>query len=200
MKSSQVERLQQLGELREKGVLTEEEFAAQKAALMGDGTGAPSGEGRRTLVIVGVVALLLIAGAAVGAYFYGQSTRDEEAARKGGYAAGFANGGEQMKMNYGAGGDGYLPIWKDGYRQGKKDGKAVGREAGYKSGAKAGEASAFEGYDGGWDIGSWYLIKIGTGDAVGSSAKYSIPTRVGPMKDSLMYLMCDGNICTRPNE
>jgi hypothetical protein len=37
LKKGQIERLSQLGELREKGLLTDEEFASQKAIVMGDG-------------------------------------------------------------------------------------------------------------------------------------------------------------------
>jgi hypothetical protein len=45
MKASQLERLRQLGELREKGLLTEDEFEEQKRGVMGSGS-APSATGR----------------------------------------------------------------------------------------------------------------------------------------------------------
>lgn len=201
MKANDVERLRQLGDLRDNGVLTDEEFAAQKAVLMGDGA-APSNGGRRRLAVLAALAGLLVAGAGVSGYFYGQSTRDEDAARDRGYDSGVF----VTKAEYTPGSDRYQRIYDKGYALGKSSGKAAGlaegkiagREAGYESGTKDGAESAFEGYEGGWEVGSWYLIKVGTGQEAGTSAKYSIPTRVGPMKSSLVYLLCDGGICTRP--
>jgi Short C-terminal domain len=68
MKASQLERLLQLGDLREKGLLTDEEFAEQKAAVMGSSSEAPE-PGRRTRWIGRVVVLLSLAVAGVALYF-----------------------------------------------------------------------------------------------------------------------------------
>jgi hypothetical protein len=66
MKASQLERLRQLGDLREKGLLTDEEFAVQKAAVMGSSEAPPEPGGRgRWLGRMVVVLSLAVAGVAL---------------------------------------------------------------------------------------------------------------------------------------
>jgi hypothetical protein len=66
MKASQLERLRQLGDLREKGLLTDEEFAEQKTAVMGGGERPPERGGRsRWLGRIAVVLSLAVAGVAL---------------------------------------------------------------------------------------------------------------------------------------
>jgi Short C-terminal domain len=66
MKASQLERLRQLGDLREKGLLTDEEFAEQKTAVMGGREPLPERGGRsRWLGRIAVVLSLAVAGVAL---------------------------------------------------------------------------------------------------------------------------------------
>jgi hypothetical protein len=68
MKASQLERLRQLGDLREKGLLTDEEFAEQKAAVMGSSE-AVLERGGRSRWLGRMVVLLSLAVAGVALYF-----------------------------------------------------------------------------------------------------------------------------------
>jgi hypothetical protein len=83
-----------------------------------------------------------------------------------------------------------------GKREGESAGKHEGETAGKREGETTGQNESFEGYSGGWEIGSWYLIKVGSGAESGLKGKYAIPTRVGPMKVGRAYSLCGSSeIC-----
>ena len=69
MKASQLDRLRQLGDLREKGLLTDEEFAQQKAAVMGSREAQRSEARRGTRWMDRIAILLAVALAGVALYF-----------------------------------------------------------------------------------------------------------------------------------
>jgi Short C-terminal domain len=78
MKSSQLERLRQLGELREKGLLTDEEFNQEKGAVMrGSGT---SSAGRRSKAqwVERVVLLVTLVAAGAALYFAFDARNDAD--------------------------------------------------------------------------------------------------------------------------
>jgi hypothetical protein len=142
---------------------------------------------------------------AAAAYSYGRSSKDLGAAREVGRAAGFTAGVQRgraaTETKYSPGAAAYRAIYRKGRsageRSGYKLGEGVGRDLGQSQGEQQGENNAFEGYPGGWEVGRWYIIKIASGNDVGSKARYSIPTRVGPMEYSQTYDLCDtgGGIC-----
>lgn len=148
---------------------------------------------------LGVLAgVLLLAGVAGAAYVFGQSTRDEQAAWTRGHVTGFRAGekaaGEEAEE---LATDQYVAGMKEGRRQGREEGRREGRASGYNAGTTAGQNGAFEGYSGGWEVGRWYIVKVGTGRESGLSGKYSIPTRVGPMALDEAYELCEDNdVCT----
>jgi hypothetical protein len=160
-------------------------------------------------LLLGSLMVALAAATAVGGFLYGRSTKDTVAARRSGHAAGFnaghaaglQEGRSAALASYSPGNPGYRVIYKKGYssgeRAGYKTGQSVGNDLGRVRGETTGENNAFEGYPGGWEIGRWYIIKIGSGSQVGSNARYSIPTRVGPMDYSQTYNLCaaGGGIC-----
>jgi hypothetical protein len=162
--------------------------------------------------LIALIALLV--GAAVGfaGYKLGQASKDENAAR----ADGFRTGREDAVANYSQGSPGWTTIHEDGRQAGYTDGFRVGRRQGLRQGLRkgtttgervgrsqgltAGQDVAFEGYSGGWEVGRWYMIRIGTGKDVGLAGKYSIPTRVGPISFEKSYALCDDgvNVCSGP--
>jgi hypothetical protein len=78
MKTSQLERLRQLGDLREKGLLTEEEFNAEKTAVMGSGDASSrTRRGRSGTSWVGRIALLVALGAAGAALYLALDARNQ---------------------------------------------------------------------------------------------------------------------------
>lgn len=81
MKSRQLEQLAKLGDLRDKGLLTEVEFAEQKAALMGAAETPSAGHPRRSLII-GMVLAAVVGGLASAAFTWTvrSDLRDKQAA------------------------------------------------------------------------------------------------------------------------
>jgi len=166
--------------------------------------------------LVAVLVLLAVAGGAAAGYFLRQS--DVDSARKSGYsdglAAGRVDGHRAAESDYTEGSsrwttihedgrqEGYSNGYRTGYKAGRKSGLRDGRASGYASGQvvglRSGQDEAFEGYSGGWEVDRWYLIHIGTGKDVGLSGKYSIPSRVGPMRYGTRYALCDDgdDICS----
>lgn len=155
-----------------------------------------------------VIALALaIAGAAgVGGYLMGAGSKNLAAARGQGYRSGFRKGvaagtltgAVDARRDYLPGAPGYQSIASVAFARGKRSGELIGQARGQSLGYQSGQDAPFEGYDGGWEIGRWYVIHIGSGSDVGSSSKYSIPERVGPMIYGQTYGLCDsGNgICS----
>ena len=159
-------------------------------------------------VLVGLAAALVVAGVGVAAFLVGRSSRDTHAAYRSGLHAGEAGGrqtgiaegeskGEARGKELGRA-EGRVEGLKQGHDLGLKQGQAEGRGEGLKQGAKFGQDEAFEGYSGAWEVGSWYVIKLGSGSEAGLSGKYSIPSRVGPMKIGRAYSLCEGGICSQP--
>jgi hypothetical protein len=71
MKASQLETLRQLGELREKGLLTEDEFEEQKRGVMGNGSASSAtGRSRRPTMRLVERLVLFLALVAAGAALY----------------------------------------------------------------------------------------------------------------------------------
>ena len=86
---------------------------------------------RKRWVLVGVLVLLIAAGAGIGAYFYGKSTgEDLEAARAEGTEVGQKKGSAE-----GA---------EEGYAKGLEEGRAEGYEASYAQTYRHAYAEAFE--------------------------------------------------------
>jgi hypothetical protein len=158
-------------------------------------------------VLVGFAVVVAAAALGAGAFFIGRSSRDTHTAYRSGFRAGEAAGrqtgitegeskGESRGKELGHS-EGRVEGLKQGHDLGLKQGQAEGQGEGLKQGAKYGQDEAFEGYNGGWEVGSWYLIKVGTGTESGLSGKYSIPSRVGPMKIGRAYSLCEGGICSQ---
>jgi hypothetical protein len=150
---------------------------------------------RRLVIAIGVIAAaVLIGGLGAVAYQLGRSdgrgSINQGAIRTAAYNRGYSVG-------FGAGNStGYL----SGYSAGRQNGQAQGQAQGAQQGETQGQNDVFQGYSGGWTVGEWYIIKIGSGQAIGASGKYSIPTRVGPMVLGEEYGVCpdgSGDICSR---
>jgi Short C-terminal domain len=78
MKASQLERLRQLGELREKGLLTQDEFDQEKNALVGSGEASLGTHSRRPTMRWGErLALLLVLVVAAAALYLALDARHQ---------------------------------------------------------------------------------------------------------------------------
>jgi hypothetical protein len=169
-----------------------------------------AGGSNRTVWII--VAVLVLAGVAVGAYFIGRAAADADAAEE----RGVEDGREQVASQFERGESGYERIFQAGYRAGQAAGRRTGevqgaergrrlgidqgREIGQLQGEREGIQSGATAALGGltdWEPGAWYVVKFGTGEQ-------GVPFRVQSrqqMSQNLRYAICADNpadICTEP--
>jgi hypothetical protein len=129
-------------------------------------------------------------------YAAGRGTADFDAAFERGWTAGELSARTAANDRYGVGGPGREAIRRAalargraaGYRAGRRAGLAAGR----REGIRTGEQSVFAGFDGGWQVGGWYAIRIGHGEGVRG---YSIPTRI-ELDGRRTYRLCGGGVCS----
>ena len=151
------------------------------------------------IVRAGTYAVIAVSMAvAVGAagYVAGRGTANVDGAFDQGWAAGEASARRAANERYGEGGAGREAIRQAAYAKGREAGLRVGRRRGYaagrRSGIRVGEQAIFAGFDGGWEVGRWYAVRIGHGEGMRG---YSIPSRVA-ISDRRAYRMCGGGICS----
>jgi hypothetical protein len=170
---------------------------------MSNGTTAPGGSNR---VLIGLVAVLLLAAVAVGFYFIGKAAADDTAAEQ--------RGVEKGEAEFDKGTPGYQRIYeagraageKSGTRTGVRVGAEQGRKVGFEKGQKAGQlqgerqgiesgATAALGGFTDWQPGSFYIVKFGTGTG---GVPFVIDSRTQMSSDE-RYAICKnnpGDICT----
>jgi len=170
-------------------------------------TPAPGGQNR---VLVGIIAVLVLAAVAVGFYFIGKAAADADEAEK----RGEANGRTAEAAEYRPGTPKYQAI----YEAGRRAGQRAGRRTGIRVGAERGEKTGFargqkvgelqgdrEGIESGssaalggitdWQVGSWYIVKFATGT---NGVPFSIDAQK-QMSANERYAICADNpadICT----
>lgn len=144
------------------------------------------------MIVAGIVVALALA---AGGVFVGRATVDKTKIRRAattvglksgyekGYADGLTRGSSIARADYKQGHTGYATIYHSGY--------LAGQSSGLQSGRSQGVAAGFDGYDGGWSVGRWYIVEIGSGSEVGLPGKYSLKERVGPMTYGKGYSLCD---------
>jgi hypothetical protein len=153
-----------------------------------------SARSRRLVLQVGVALVVAVALVAVGRW-----SADTGSARDSGLRAGYSDG------HYA----GYFAGLHDGEAQGLREGRAVqlvstsppgmrrvARHA-FEAGYAAGTNDVFAGYDGGWALGSPYLVTLEAG--IGQ-ADYRIDTRTA-VEAGVSYFLCPSRrgVCQRPN-
>jgi hypothetical protein len=173
--------------------------------------GPPSTKGSSNRAVgYGALALLAIAGAAVGFYFIGRSSADTGAARR--------EGRQQGEALYAKGTPRYQRIYNTGYQAGQiaglRAGRAQGRRQGAESGTKlgldkgrqigtlqgerkgiaAGAKAALGGFTD-WQTGAFYIVRF----AIGAQG---VPFRIDSRKlmaGNLRYAICSSDpssVCT----
>jgi len=172
---------------------------------MSNGTTAPGGSNR---VVIGLVAVLVLAAVAVGFYFIGKSAADDKAAEE--------RGVEKGQAEFDKGTPGYQRIFAAGRAAGETAGKRTGevsgaergKKVGFEKGQKAGQlqgerqgiesgATAALGGFTDWQAGSFYIVKFGTGTG---GVPFVIDSR-SQMSNDERYAICKnnpGDICTEP--
>jgi hypothetical protein len=126
----------------------------------------------------------------------GRGTAEVDRAFDDGWAAGEASARHAANARYGRGGEGREAIRRGAYALGHAAGLKAGRRRGFaagrREGLRLGEQSIFAGFDGGWQVGRWYAVRIGQGEGVRG---YSIPSRVA-LSGRRAYRLCGGEVCS----
>ena len=122
----------------------------------------------------------------------GRGTAEVDRAFDDGWAAGEASARHAANQRYGKGGDGREAIRREAYALGLKAGRRRGFAAGRREGIRVGEQATFAGFDGDWQVGHWYAVRIGQGEG---ARGYSIPSRVALSGDRA-YRLCGGAVCS----
>lgn len=155
----------------------------------------------RTGIVIGVVAVLVLAAVAAGGYTVGHSNAPTyKTAYDDGYSKGRAGGLDDGRHLAAADADASHATDYDrgqaaGYRKGIRVGKrrATKASAGdFDAGYNAGASSVFSGFDD-WQIGKHYIVLIGAGS---DGAPYDLSRRVGPMTFDESYSLCGDDVCT----
>ena len=135
---------------------------------------------------------------AVGAagFAAGRGTADVDGAFDQGWSAGEASARTAANNRFGEGGVGRRAIARRAYAQGREAGLKAGRRRGYaagrREGIRVGEQAIFAGFDGGWQVGGWYAVRIGHGEG---RRGFSIPARVA-LDGRRSFRLCGGGVCT----
>jgi hypothetical protein len=170
----------------------------------------PPGSDRSRAWLYVVLALLAVAGAAVGFYFIGRSSADAAGAKAEGkregaalyaknspryraiYQAGFAAG---RKEGFSSGKlEGRLQGAEKGRKLGLEKGKQIGQLQGERKGIVSGASAALGGFTD-WQTGSFYVVKFAPG-------KQGVPFVIDSRKQmdtKLRYAICSNNpadVCT----
>ena len=152
------------------------------------------------IVRAGTYATLAVSMAVVcgfAGYAAGRGTADVDGAFERGWTEGDRSARIATQERYGVGGPGREAIRRTAYQRGRTAGYRAGRRSGFaagrKEGIRKGEQSIFAGFDGGWQVGGWYAVRIGHGEGVRG---YSIPTRV-ELTGRRTYRLCGGGVCSQ---
>ena len=171
------------------------------------------GSNRTMWIVAAIVALLAVA---AGFYFIGKAAADADGARQEGEeqgrtaeAATYAEGTPKYQAIYRKGeAAGRAAGTRAGRREGERAGAERGRKVGFERGERVGElegeregiesgATAALGGLTGWDVGSWYIVRVATGTG---GVPYAVSSRK-EMSDAERYAICADNpadICTEP--
>lgn len=136
------------------------------------------------------VSMALVVGA--GGYAAGRGTADLDGAFERGWTEGEDSARTAAQERYGVGGPGREAIRRQAIARGREKGYRAGFAAGKREGIRTGEQSIFAGFDGGWQVGGWYAVRIGHGEGVRG---YSIPSRVA-LTGRRTYRLCGGGVCS----
>ena len=136
----------------------------------------------RTFLSMSLVVVLALSAAGV-AFVAGRHTVDTPASYERGVDAGRA----QTEALYARGSERFARIAAEGRARGREESRKQGFAEGMELGRSTARTAAFEGFEGGWQVGRWYLVNIGPareGDGVGIGARISL-------RKAQWYGLCD---------
>jgi hypothetical protein len=140
------------------------------------------------------ITLCLALAAAGLAYVGGRAAANPEGRYEAGVREGEHLGRAQARTDYAPGTDAYRAIFDEGRTRGRTEGRAQGRRDGARTARTSARDDVFDGFPGGWEIGSWYLVNIRPGD---DGARYGIGARL-EVKPRSWYGLCRGvHVCRR---
>ena len=141
------------------------------------------------------ITLALAAAAAGLAFVAGRQAADGPSWYERGAAEGERLGRSQARADFAPGESAYNVIFNRGLRRGYVRGRHEGRVLGQQRGRAAASDAPFEGFPGGWDIGSWYVVNIAPGQ---DGARYAIGGRTLASPGSWYGVCAAGQrICVR---
>jgi hypothetical protein len=140
--------------------------------------------------LVAVLVIALVLAAAAAGYFIGYAAADHDGAfargEREGHTAGVREGiAEGEATGYADGRADALAEFRPGepaYRRIYQRGRRAGEAAGYS----AGSSDAFAGFDGGWEIGGWYIVHFAQPQG---GQRYNIESRI-EMETGESYNIC----------
>ena len=132
------------------------------------------------------ITLFLALAAAGLAFVAGRAAADPEGRYEHGVQEGQRMGRTEARAEFAPRSDAYRAIFDKGRAEGMRVGRREGRRAGAREFETAGRNDVFDRFDGGWTIGSWYMVNIRPGD---DGARYAIGARV-PVRPGSTYRIC----------
>ncbi|HEX2086495.1 MAG TPA: hypothetical protein VHF89_12485 [Solirubrobacteraceae bacterium] len=131
-----------------------------------------------------VIAVSMAVAVGAAGFVAGRGTADVDGAFEQGWTAGEAGARRAANERYGEGGAGRQAIAQAAYARGRADGVRAGRRrglaAGRREGIRLGEQAVFAGFEGGWEPGRWYAVRIAHGEGMRGyaiSARRRLPER-----------------------
>jgi hypothetical protein len=127
---------------------------------------------RRALVSTLLIVVLAFAAAGV-AFLAGRLSADTPAS----YERGVDVGRAQTEAEYARGSTRFAQILTEGRQDGIAEGRRQGRAEGARKGRSTGRTAVFAGFEGGWQVGRWYLVNIAPadeGEGVGIGARITL--------------------------
>jgi hypothetical protein len=136
-----------------------------------------------TLLLV----VTMAAGAGLVGVLAGRTLADAPGEFERGVRAGEQRGRTAAQRAFKAGDPAYDAAVRRAHRAGYAEGRRTGRRLGAERGRRTGTAAAFAGFDGGWDVGRWYVVAMAPGGRDGTDLR--IARRV-PVARGRWYGLC----------
>jgi hypothetical protein len=131
--------------------------------------------------------IVIAAGAGLVGVLTGRELADGPGEYRRGVDEGERLGRVQGRAAFAPGDERYDAVVRRARTAGYEEGRRKGVQAGAERGRRRGRAAVFAGFDGGWDVGKWYLVDIAPGS---NSSDVRIGGRVA-LRAGRWYGLCE---------